>query len=156
MKHRKKRKFKYIILVAVLASILGTGFYLRFMPSKDTTQQVSIQAVTPATRDDVRKKNLAVLATAMKKIYVAYGRYPFVVPKQETPICNGASTKCKQVKFFDANILVSDGLISFIPSDPSGGKGQYNSGFSIQQDNNGSITLLAPRTEGNESISIKL
>lgn len=156
MQARKKRKFRRIFLFLGVALVAGGGFYFQSAKEKDVTLPANLQATTPEARDTLRKKYMTSLASALKQSYSTYGRYPFVVPKKETPICSGASVKCKQVRFLDANILVSDGLIPAIPTDPSGGKGQYNSGFSIRQNADGTISIIAPRTEGSEVLSVTL
>lgn len=136
--------------------ILGIAVYLRSRPPEAISSPLTIQPATPADRDEARKKYLLILQGALEKSFKSHGSYPFLIPKTEIAICNGSSLHCKQSKLLDINSLISDGILASIPSDPSGGRGQYNSGFTIRRDPDGAIFLLAPRTEGPVEIIIKL
>lgn len=144
------------LLLLILLVAVGFVVYIRSRPQQEVSSPLTIQPTTPADRDMARKKSLTSLSVALTASYKLHGKYPLNLPKTETAICNGSSVHCKQVKLVDLNLLLSDGLIPSIPSDPIGGSGQYNSGFSIRGESDGSILLLAPRTEGPTTISVKL
>jgi hypothetical protein len=118
--------------------------------------KLTLAPATPAERNEFRKKSLDSLAIAIRTSLKEHGQYPFIIPKTETGICSGSSVHCKQVKLLDMNQLLADGMIAAIPHDPVGGTGQYNSGYSLKKDVDGSIVLLAPRTEHMPPISVKL
>ncbi|MEO7617515.1 MAG: hypothetical protein ABIS59_01590 [Candidatus Saccharibacteria bacterium] len=153
----KSKRFKHSKLILLLILIgIGFGVYLQTRPVKEATSPLTIQPATPATRDAARKKSLTSLAEAISNSYKLHGKYPFTNPKVETGICNASSLHCKQVKLIDINQVISDGFLAAIPNDPIGGRGQYNSGFSIRHDIDGSTYLLAPRTENGSILSVKL
>lgn len=153
----KSKRFKHRKLVCLIVLIgIAVSLYLGTRPPKEITSPLTIQPTTPVARDAARKKALTSLAEAITSSYKLHGNYPFANPKTETAICNGSSFHCKQVKLLDLNQVLSDGLLPAIPNDPIGGRGQYNSGFTLRHDLDGSTYLLAPRTENGSILSIKL
>ena len=144
-----------IVLLLLLLVIAIVG-YIALRPHPQVTPKSYFAPVTAEERNQVREKSLASLGEAIQHYRKSHDSYPFVVPKTETAICNGSSIHCKQVKLVDVNQVLVDGMIQSIPSDPSGGKGQYNSGFSINRYPDGSILLFAPRTENITILSYKL
>jgi hypothetical protein len=153
----KSKRFKHRKLVFLLILVgIGIGIYAHTHSKKEVSSPLTIQPTTPVMRDAVRKKALTSLAEAINSSYKLHGKYPFTNPKTETGICNGSTIHCRQVKLIDLNQVLSDGFLPSIPNDPIGGRGQYNSGFSLRHDIDGSTYLLAPRTEGGSVLSVKL
>ena len=151
----KRLNIRKLILVVLVVAV-GFVVYWRLRPVAVKTSPLSILPTTPVERDAVREKRLITLREAIDQSSKLHGAYPFVIPKVETGICNGSSVHCKQMKLLDLNVLVSDGFLTAIPNDPSGGKGQYNSGYALRRDSDGSLLLLAPRSEGPTVLSLKL
>lgn len=149
---RSRRRF--VVLMILLIGSISAYIILRPHPKEDST--LYLAPSTPAERNEFRKKSLDSLAVAIRDSYKLHGQYPFKIPKTETSICSGSSVHCKQVKLLDLNQILSDGLIAAIPHDPVGGTGQYNSGYSLKKDIDGSIILLAPRTENSTPLFVRL
>lgn len=149
---RSRRRF-VVLMILLVGSILAY-IILRPHPKEDLT--LNLAPATPAERNEFRKKSLDSLAVAIRSSYKLHGQYPFKIPKTETGICSGSSVHCKQVKLLDLSQILSDGLIAAIPHDPVGGTGQYNSGYSLKKDIDGSIILLAPRTENSTPLFVRL
>jgi hypothetical protein len=152
----KRHPYRLAVCVIVLGGLAIWAYSMN--RAQDTaSSKITAQAVTPKERDELRKKSLEALATAIRSSTGAHnGVYPFVVPRVETGICAGSSAHCKQAKLVDLSQVLSDGYIAAIPSDPSGGRGQYSSGYTLRRNPDGSIVLLAPRTELGPVISVKL
>ncbi len=149
---RTKRRFAVVIFV-IVGSV---ATYIQFRPHPKQDSKLSLAPATPAERNEFRKKSLTSLAEAIQSSYKVHGKYPFSIPKTETDISSGSSIHCKQVKLLDLNQVLADGMIAAIPHDPVGGSGQYNSGYSLRKEIDGTIVLLAPRTENAVVISVKL
>ncbi len=145
---------RFIVLSILFVSAIMV--YLVFRPHAKEYSTLTLAPATPAERNEFRKKSLDSLAVAFRESYKLHGKYPFKVPRTETGICSGSSIHCSQVKLIDISQILSDGLIEAIPEDPVGGTGQYNTGYSLKKDVDGTIILQAPRTEGPEVIFVKL
>jgi len=156
MRPRSKRSKRLKLAFLIVLIGFGIAVYFHFKTQKLVDAPATIQPVTPAARDAARKKYITSIAEAIDKSYKLHGKYPFAVPKTETAICSSSSVHCKQVKLIDLNSLVQDGFLETIPSDPKGGRGQYNSGYSLRHDPDGSMLVLAPRTESQAVLSVKL
>ena len=152
--HLSRSNRRFVVLIILFVSLSSAYFVLR--PHKKENLKLNLAPATPAERNAFRKQSLDSLAEAIRSSYKLHGQYPFIIPKSETGICSGSSVHCKQVRLLDINQILSDGSIAAIPHDPVGGTGQYNSGYSLRKDADGTIVLLAPRTEGATVLSIKL
>lgn len=150
---RSNRRKLFLLAFLLLAGIV---IYFRSRPPEVVSSPQTIQPTTPGDRDEARKKYLLLLRDALDTSIKKHGSYPFSIPKSEIAICNGSSPHCKQYRLLDMNSLISDGILASIPSDPSGGRGQYNSGFTLRRDPDGTLYLQAPRTEGPMEIRQKL
>lgn len=151
-----KSRSKRSLLVLMMLLVSAIFAYVMLRPHPKEYSKLALAPSTPAERNQFRKKSLDSLAEAIRSSYKLHEQYPFKIPKNETGICSGSSIHCKQVKLLDISQILSDGLIAAIPQDPVGGTGQYNSGYSLKKDIDGSILLLAPRTEGGLPLSVKL
>jgi len=111
-------------------------------------------ADTTAYRNSLRISYINQLADGLRAYYKSSGSWPITMPTQPTQICTTSGSDCMQKNLVDLSFLTTAGnYIIGIPHDPNGGRGQWGSGFYIQQLPNGNVLLTAPKAEAGRTIS---
>jgi hypothetical protein len=151
LRRRTRRRLKVLAGVAVTA-IVGVTVYASVPHTIHTDKPI---ADTPGARNDVRKTTLKSIAAALNSYTVDKGKLPVTIPTTPTYICNTTATPCKTAHFVDLSFLYTSGqYMTTIPSDPTGGKVKYTTGYQIARDTaSGKLVLSAPRAEEGAVIS---
>ena len=111
-------------------------------------------ASTPGSRNQQRTELLTQLQTALTQYQKEHGNLPVQLSASAAQNCTSYGVYCKQVHLMDLSFLTTQGdYLPTMPMDPLGGKGNWASGFFIQQIGH-IVTLTAPEAEDGKSIQV--
>jgi len=109
-------------------------------------------ASSPGSRNQQRVALLGQLQTALTQYKKEHGNLPVQLSATASQICTSFGAYCKQVHYTDLSFLTTEGdYVPTMPMDPLGGKGNWASGFFIQEIGT-TITLTAPEAEDGKTI----
>jgi type II secretory pathway pseudopilin PulG len=144
-------KLRYLLLCVAVGAVLGGGMiFLHTGPGIKGRPAAS----TPGSRNQQRTELLKQLQTALIQYKKEHGNLPVQLAATASQICTSYGAYCKQVHLTDLSFLTTQGdYIPTMPMDPLGGKGNWASGFFIQEID-GNITLTAPEAEDGKTIQL--
>jgi len=140
----------FLLCVTAGAVIGGSMIFLHRGPGIKSLPGPS----NPSTRNQQRVQLLNQLQAALTHYKKEHGNLPIRLATSATQICTSYGAYCKQVHLADLSFLTTQGnYIPTMPMDPLCGKGNWASGFFIQQTGD-SVTITAPEAEQGKSIAV--
>jgi hypothetical protein len=152
---RSRRKLnKPVAATCAVIVLAGAVFFGGKLVLSNQPGQVQAAVTSPGARNDLRRKELKSLASAVAAYSAAKPANPrLIIPSSPTAICSSISSVCRAVRLVDLSDLSSRGFILGLPNDPVGGPGRNSTGYDIARDGAGVITLSAPRAENGAIIT---